>query len=170
MSAATQRHEHVVEHIISYVPAQGNALRLVEFPMDTEIDAALAVLFLRLGERREAARKQRTYVTIASLCDSVEFVRYERERDVVSAIKPAEGLKNGAPEPGVARRIGWEWRRKVRSSEVAGRSAQRRPGWVTGSRGIAITGTRWPGARVGLADAGDGTPDIVMIFRVPDGE
>ena len=43
-----QRHEHVVEHIISHPSAQGDALRFVEGPVDAEVDSALAVLFFSL--------------------------------------------------------------------------------------------------------------------------
>src|SRR5439155_10653592 len=47
-------HKSVLEHEIPRAPALGDALGLVEGPVDTEVDAALAVLFLGLGERREA--------------------------------------------------------------------------------------------------------------------
>ena len=43
-----QRHEHVVEHVISHLSAQGDARRFVEGPVDAEVDSALAVLFFSL--------------------------------------------------------------------------------------------------------------------------
>src|SRR5439155_2427930 len=121
-------------------------------------------------ERREAARKERTHVTIVISRDSVQLVRYEGEGDVVSPIKPAQGLENGPPEAGVARGVGRERRRKVRPLEVAGRCAQRRPRRVSDRVGIAITGASRAGAEVGLADASDRTPDVVVVFRLPDGD
>src|SRR5438876_5479971 len=52
-TVGTQWQEHVVEYVIAHMPAQGYAFGLVKFPMDAEIDAALAVLFLGLGQRGE---------------------------------------------------------------------------------------------------------------------
>jgi len=47
-----QWNENVVENVIADTPAQGYAFGLVEFPVDAEIDAALAVLLPRLGRER----------------------------------------------------------------------------------------------------------------------
>ena len=138
--------------------------------MDAEINAALAVLVLGFGKRREAARQERAYVAIAAPSHSVELVRHEGKCDVVSSVKPAQNLEDGSAETGVAGRIGREWRGKVRSREVAGRGAEWRPGWVPDSRWIAIAGASRPGARVRLPDAGDRTPHSVVIFRLPDGD
>src|SRR4030095_6088944 len=44
-------HERVLEHVIRHTPALSYTLGLVKRPMDTEVDAALAVLFLGLRER-----------------------------------------------------------------------------------------------------------------------
>ena len=127
-----QWNENVVENVIADTPAQGYAFGLVEFPVDAEIDAALAVLFLGLGERGETAWKQGTDIASVVPSDSVEFVRNESKGDGVSAIEPAQGLEEGAAETGVARWIGWEWRSKVRSCEIAGRRPERRIGWISG--------------------------------------
>lgn len=45
------RHEGVLKHVIRHAPALDDPLGLVKHPMDTEVDAALAVLFLGFGER-----------------------------------------------------------------------------------------------------------------------
>ena len=42
--------ESVVKDVVSNMPTQHDALRLVEGPVNAQIDSALAVLFLRLGE------------------------------------------------------------------------------------------------------------------------
>src|SRR5437870_12735026 len=85
-----QRQEHVVENVIAHAPAQGYAFGLVEFPVDTEIYPALAVLFLGLGERGEAARNQRTDIASVVPRESVELVRNESKGDVVGAIEAAQ--------------------------------------------------------------------------------
>src|SRR5207247_8107940 len=41
-----QPRERVREHVVRYAPALGDALGLVEGPVDTEVDAALAILLL----------------------------------------------------------------------------------------------------------------------------
>ena len=48
------------------LPALRDPLALVERPVDAEVDAALAVFFLRLRERREAPRMQPTVDTTAA--------------------------------------------------------------------------------------------------------
>src|SRR5437870_5905249 len=59
-----QRHERVPEHVIRHQLTLGDAASLVERPMDAEINAALPVLFLSLGERGEAARDERARVSL----------------------------------------------------------------------------------------------------------
>src|SRR5205809_589784 len=83
------------------------------------IDAALAVLFLGLGQRGEASRKQRTDIASIVPRDSVELVRNESKGDVVGAIEPAQGLEECAAKASVARWIGREWRGKVRTCQIA---------------------------------------------------
>ena len=41
----------MLEHVIADLSSQDDALRLVESPVDAEVDAALAIFFLRFGER-----------------------------------------------------------------------------------------------------------------------
>src|SRR5437867_13314281 len=123
-----ERHERVVEHVISHLSAESNTRRLVERPVDAQVNSALAVFFFCLRERRETARKERTHVAIVISRDSVQFVGYEGEGDVVRFIKSAQRLEESASEAGVTGGIGRERRRKVWSGEVAGRRTQRRPG------------------------------------------
>src|SRR5436190_1441848 len=66
-TVAVQRSEGMIEDVVSHLPAQDDAFGLIESPMNAEIDAALAVLFLSLRERREAAREQRTYVSVVAV-------------------------------------------------------------------------------------------------------
>src|SRR2546430_12456473 len=99
-----QRREKIIKHIISPPPAQGDALCLVEFPVDAEIDPALAVLFLSLRERREAAREERANVAVIAARGSVKLIRHKGESDFVGPVKSAQGLEESAAESGVTRR------------------------------------------------------------------
>jgi hypothetical protein len=47
----------VPEHVIRHAPTLGNASSLVERPMDSQVNTALAVFLLRLGKRREILRE-----------------------------------------------------------------------------------------------------------------
>src|SRR5213594_4512349 len=93
--------------------------------MDTEVDSALAILFLSLGERREAARDERTHVPVVVPRHPIELVRHEGEGDVVGPVEVAQGLEEGAPEAGMPGRVCREGRREVWPVEVAGRRAER---------------------------------------------
>src|SRR5678815_3253188 len=151
------------EYIVAHPSAQDDRLRLVKRPVDAEVDSALAILFLSLGERGETARQQGPHIAVVVLGDTVEFVRHEREGDVVGSIESAQGLEKCASEARMARRISRERRRKVRSGQVAGWRAQGRPGRVSDRVRIAIAGASGTGSRIGLANAGDRTPDIVVV-------
>lgn len=96
------RHEHIIEHVVPHPPAQDDRLRLVERPVDAEVDSALAVLFFSLGERREAAREEWPHVAIVAPRDSVKLVRDEGEGDVVGPVESAQGLKESGAESSVA--------------------------------------------------------------------
>src|SRR2546422_9649710 len=114
----------------------------------------LSVLVLGLGEGREAARDERTYVAVVIEGHAVELVRHEREGDVVGLIKVAQDLEEGASEPGMAGRVGGERRRESRPGKVAGRRAEGREGRIADGGGIAITGPRRASPCVGFADTG----------------
>jgi hypothetical protein len=68
------RSERVLEHVIRDAPSLFNPLGLVERPVDTEVDAALAVFVLGLGERRKMTQDEWTYVTVVVECHVVELV------------------------------------------------------------------------------------------------
>src|SRR5512147_2676090 len=101
----------VLEDVAPHLVALRDAFVLVEAPVDAEVDAALAVLFLRFGQRGETARPERTRVALVVLRDAVELVRYERERDVVGTVELAQHLEQRASEDGVPGRIRREGRR-----------------------------------------------------------
>src|SRR5712692_4783396 len=67
-------------------------------------------------------------------------------------------------------RICRERRREVRPGEIAGRGAERCEGRIAASRGIAIASAGRTGSLVGLADASDRAPELVVVLRLPDGD
>ena len=74
-----QRREGVIEDTVRYITALGDALGLVERPVNAEIDSALAVFLFGLRERREIARHVRPHLAMVVFGDSVEFVRHKSE-------------------------------------------------------------------------------------------
>jgi len=58
------RQQCVLEYIIANLPALGDSPVLVKTPVDAQANAALAVLILRLGERRETAGKKRSHISL----------------------------------------------------------------------------------------------------------
>src|SRR2546422_8908250 len=101
-------------------------------------------------------------------CHAVKLVRHEGEGDVIDPVKVAQGLEDGAPEPGMAGRISGERRREVRPGEVAGWRAEWCEGQIPHSRGIAIPETRRASPLVSLADTGHRAPELVEVLRLPD--
>src|SRR5713226_3000579 len=95
-----QRDELVLRHVVRDALAERDALGLVECPVDSEVDAALAVLLFGLRERGEAAREQRPDVALIVDRRAVELVGREREGDVVTAVEVAQGLEERAAEAG----------------------------------------------------------------------
>ncbi len=83
----------VVEDVIGDATALGDALGLVERPVDAEINATLAVFFLSLGKGSEAARHVGTQVAVMVFGVAVKFIGDKREGDGVGAKETAHGLK-----------------------------------------------------------------------------
>src|SRR5581483_1292763 len=146
--------ERAVEHVIADAPPLGDTLGFIERPMNAEIDAALAVLLLRLRERREVARHQRTYLALVVPRHAVQLIRNESEDDVVGAIEAPQNLEKRAAETGMSRRIrGKRWR-EVRSIEITGRRAERCKVRIAHRVRIAVPDAGRAGSLVGFADAG----------------
>lgn len=85
-SLAASGKEGVPKHLVGDASALRDALRLVERPIDAEVDPALAVFLFGLGQRREAARKEWPYDTLIVFGLAVELVRHERERDAIGPV------------------------------------------------------------------------------------
>src|SRR4029077_9654724 len=134
--------EAVSEAQAAAEPALRDPLRLVEVPVDAEIDPALAVLLLGLRQRDEAARDQRADVPVVVERDAVPLVGDERERDGVGAVEAAEGLEECSAEPGMAGGVGGERRGEIRPGQVVSGRAQRREGRIAHGSRVAVTGAR----------------------------
>ena len=135
--------------------------------MDAEVDAALAVFLFRLGQVGEGAGNERAGLALVVLGDAIVLIRDEGEFNLIGAEETAQRLEQRSAEGRVARGIRRERRGEVRADEIAGRRAQGRKGQIANGVGIAIACTGGTGARVRLADAGDRTPEIPIVFRFP---
>src|SRR4051812_10415936 len=80
---AVPRSEGFDEYVVGHLAALGDPLGLVEGPVDPQVDPALAVLLLGLGERREAAGDEGAHGPVAPPGEAIELVRDEGEGDVV---------------------------------------------------------------------------------------
>jgi len=123
---------------------------LVEGPVDAEINPALTILLLGLGERREAAREARAHASLVVPRHPVKLIRHEAEGDAVGAVEAAQDLEDRASERGVPGGVGRERRREVHAAAIAGLRAERRPARIT----------RRP-------DGGDRAPEREEVLEVP---
>ena len=65
----------MVEDVVCYFPALGNAGGLIEVPMDAEIDTALTIFFFRLRQGRKTPRHVWTNIAIVILGHAVAVYR-----------------------------------------------------------------------------------------------
>src|SRR5262249_26208589 len=84
-SPCCRREKGVLEDVVRDAAAHADALRLVENPVDAQVDPALSVFILSLRERREAPRQKRPHVAIVILGDPVELIGHKGESDMVGA-------------------------------------------------------------------------------------
>jgi hypothetical protein len=110
-----QGREGVSKNVIRNVPALGNSFALVECPVDAEIDSTLAVFLFGFRKRIKAARLKRSHDAVGALCQTIIFIRNERELNVVFPQKFPQNLKKGAAKTGMAGGIRGERRREIGS-------------------------------------------------------
>src|SRR5262249_34803855 len=79
--------EGVGEHVIGTVAALFDAFVLVEDPVNPQVNAALAVLFLGLGQRLEAAGQEWPDGSVIAPGNTVELIRHEGEGDLVGPVE-----------------------------------------------------------------------------------
>ena len=92
----------MVEDVVCYPPALGDACGLVEVPVDAEINPALPIFLFGLRQGRKAARHVGTNISVVVFGYAVELVGNESKADIIRSIKTAQRLKNRAAEAGVA--------------------------------------------------------------------
>src|SRR5947209_14028477 len=112
------RQKGVIENVIGHVVALGDGRRLVELPMDPQIDPALAIFFFCLGESVESPRHEGAGVAGIIFGHTIEFIGHKGERNVVGAKKPPHYLKDGAAETTMPGWITGKWRSKIRAGEI----------------------------------------------------
>jgi hypothetical protein len=93
----------VVENIVPDAPALCNAFRLVESPVNAEVNAALAVFFFRLRKRGKSARKEGTHDSVIAPRQPVEFVGDEGEGEPVGSVELSQRPGNGGVKLGPCR-------------------------------------------------------------------
>ena len=87
---------------VGHLPALGDSRRLIEGPMDAEINAALPVFLFGLGKGHERARLERAHEPGVINGDTIKFIRSESERDIVGVVVMAKALEERAAETGVS--------------------------------------------------------------------
>src|SRR5262245_4658301 len=117
--------EGVPKHLVGDASALSDALRLVERPVNAEIDPALAVFLLGLGQRREAARKEWSDDSLVVFGLAVELIRDERERDAIGPVERPQDLEEAAAESSMTGRICGKRGREVGPVEIARRGPER---------------------------------------------
>src|SRR5262245_22007395 len=105
--------------MIGDASALQDSLNLVEAPVDTEVNAALAVFFLGLRQRCEGARNQRPDIALIVGRDTIQFVGDEGERNVIGAEVISQRLEQRTAESRVAGGVGREGWREIRAGQVA---------------------------------------------------
>src|SRR4029453_14304768 len=85
-ASAAQTHEGPPEHVVGDAPALGDAQGLVVGPVDAQVDAALAVFLLGLGQRGKPPRDEQAPVALVVEGLAVELVGHERERDAIGPV------------------------------------------------------------------------------------
>src|ERR1043166_1842664 len=114
----------MVEDVVTHGAALGDSRGLVELPVDAEINPALTIFFFGLRKRGEGARHQRAGVAGTVLGHAIEFIRDNRERDVVGSEKSSHRLEDCTAKTAVPGRIGGKWRGEIRTGEVGGRRSK----------------------------------------------
>src|SRR5207247_1598184 len=96
------------------------------------------------------------------------LVRHERERNSIGPVEFSQDLEEGSAEAGVS---GWVCRkggREVRPVEVTSGRAEWRERPISDSRWIAVAGSGRARPLISLANAGNRTPELVVVLRLPD--
>src|SRR5207249_4837418 len=78
-----------------------------------------------------------------------------------------EDLKERGSKRCMTRRVGWKGWCEVRAEQVARWGTERREVHVADGQEVAVACAGGTGPGVGLADAGDRTPELIIVLRLP---
>src|SRR5262249_31124566 len=106
--------QDVGKDVIGHAVARADALDRVEVPVNAQVDPALGVFDLGLGQAVKRSRHNGPNPSVGAPGGTVELVRSEGESNIVLAVEATKDLERGAAKGGVARRVGREGRREVR--------------------------------------------------------
>jgi hypothetical protein len=106
----------MVNGVVAHLLAHSDSRRLVEGPVNAQVDAALAVIFFRFGKAGESFRDKGADVALVILGDPVPLIRGKGEGEVVGPIEAPQNLEERPAKGGVTRRVGRERRCEVRAS------------------------------------------------------
>src|SRR5205085_12387698 len=93
-----ERGESAIKNVVCDLATLDDAFRLIEGPVNAEVNAALAVFVFRLRKRRETARHIRPHDSVISPRNSVELIRDERETNPVRAVESSQSLEERSAE------------------------------------------------------------------------
>src|SRR5262245_52760308 len=92
------RRKRIRKHVICHIPALDNSLSLVERPVNTKVNSALAIFFLSLRERGETTWDTRANIAPVVSCYTVELVRNKGECDGIGSVESTQDLEHCASE------------------------------------------------------------------------
>src|SRR5262249_26532393 len=113
--------QQVPKDVVGNVGAALDALLLVEAPVNTKVNPALAVLLHRLAKAVIGAINNGAHLAVLVAGDALEFVRADGEVNIIAHVKVGEHLEQGNPKSGMARGIGGERRGEVGAVPVVRR-------------------------------------------------
>src|SRR5687767_3460689 len=90
--------KRIRKHVICHIPALDNSLSLVERPVNTKVNSALAIFFLSMRERGETTCDTRANIAPVVSCYTVELVRNKGECDGIGSVESTQGLEQCASE------------------------------------------------------------------------
>src|SRR5262249_40015098 len=111
------RQKGMLKDVIGNVASLQDALRLVEVPVNAQVNPALPVLLLRLSQRGKAARLKRAHVPVVIIGDAIELVGNQCKRDCIGTEKVAKRFEQRAAESSMPGRIRRKRRREIGALE-----------------------------------------------------
>jgi hypothetical protein len=115
--------EGTIEDVIGHAISLLDAFRLVEGPMNPEINSALSIFFFRFRKAREVTRHVGPQSAGVIVGSAIEFIGNKSESKPIGAEESAERLEKRATKSSVTRRISGKRRREIWTGEIIRRRA-----------------------------------------------